>query len=117
LRSDGPSVRLAPAPAVIPEASAHEPSSVPAEGEPGLETVLSNPPVDSPAPAVAGSPVPVEWHGPSLDGHWHNVLARLHIAWRRRWADRAEAYQSAGLPRDLAEYLAYRWTVEEVASV
>jgi hypothetical protein len=66
---------------------------------------------------MAGPLVPAEWHGPPLDGHWHTVLARLHIAWRRRGENRSEAYQAAGLPRDLAEYLAYRWTVEEVASV
>jgi hypothetical protein len=93
-----PPARLDPDPAATPEASADEPSE-PAEGESGTETAPSDPPVGSPAPAVAAPPVPAEWHGPPLDGHWHTVLARVHIAWRRRWADRAEAYQAAGLPR------------------
>jgi hypothetical protein len=113
---DEPPARLDPDPAVTPEASADEPLG-PAKGESGPETAPSDPSVGSPAPAVAGPPVPAEWHGPPLDGHWHTVLDRVPIAWRRRWADRAEAYQNAGLPRDLAEYLAYRWTVEEMAAV
>jgi hypothetical protein len=52
-----------------------------------------------------------------LDGHWRSVIARLPIAWRHRWADRAEAHQAAGLPRDLAEFWAYREVVEEIAAV
>jgi hypothetical protein len=100
---DGPPDRLDPDPAVTPEAAESCPAGPPSERT-------------SRSPAVAGPSVPVEWHGPPLDGHWHTVLARVHIAWRRRWADRAEAYQAAGLPKDLAEYLAYRWIVEEIAA-
>jgi hypothetical protein len=52
-----------------------------------------------------------------LDGRWHTVLARLHIAWRNRWEARAEALEAAGLPRNLAEFRAYREVVEQIAAV
>src|SRR5262245_27673264 len=70
---DGPPVRLDPATAVIPEAPAE---SSPA-GPPSERTSRS--------PALAGPPVPAEWHGAPLDGHWLPVLARLPTAWRQRW--------------------------------
>jgi hypothetical protein len=111
-----PPDRLDPDPAVNPEASADEPSE-PAEGEPGLEAVPSDPPAGSPVPAVAGPPVPAEWHGAPLDGRWLPLIARLPIAWRHRWAERAEMLQAAGLPRDIAEDRALPWTVEEMAAV
>ena len=103
--SDGPSVRLAPAPAVIPEAPAKSrPAGPPSEGTSRL-------------PAMVRPPVPAEWGGAPLDGHWRPVIDRLPIAWRHRWENRSEAYQAAGLHKDLAEFLAYRWTVEEIAAV
>ena len=43
------------------------------------------------------------------------VVAGWPIACRHRWADRAEALQAAGLPWDIAEYRAYRATVEEMS--
>jgi hypothetical protein len=112
---NGPPVRLDPDPAATPKASADEPSSGPAEGESGLETVASDPPAGSLAPVVARPPVLAEWQGAPLDGHWHTVLARVPVAWKNRWAERAELLQAAGLPRVLAEFRAYREVVEEIA--
>src|SRR5262249_11498408 len=103
--SDGPSVRLAPAPAVIPEASAE---SCPA-GPPSERT--------SGSPAVAGPPVPAEWQGAPLDGRWRPVIDRLSVPWRHRWEARSEVLQAAGLHKDLAELRAYREVVEQIAAV
>jgi hypothetical protein len=50
-----------------------------------------------------------------LDGHWRALVASWPIAWRQRWAARAEQLQAAGLPKDFAENRAYRATVEEMA--
>ena len=101
---NGSPVRLDAVPAVIPEAPAESrPAGPPSEG-------TSRP------PAMVRPPVPAEWGGAPLNGHWRPVIDRLPLAWRHRWADRAEAYQANGLPRDLAEYLAYRRTVEEIAA-
>jgi hypothetical protein len=52
-----------------------------------------------------------------LDGSWRVVLARLPGAWRHRWEDRSEVLQAAGMPKDLAEFRAYREVVEEIAAV
>jgi hypothetical protein len=38
------------------------------------------------------------------------------MAWRHRWAERAEVYQAAGLHKDLAEFRAYREVVEQIAA-
>ena len=77
--------------------------------EAAAESLPASPPAKgTPRPAVAGPPVLAEWHP---------LIARLPLPWRNRWAERAEMLQAAGLPRDLAEYLAYRWTVEEIAAV
>jgi hypothetical protein len=40
----------------------------------------------------------------------------LPFAWRQRWADRYEALQAAGLSREIAEYRAYRATIEEIGT-
>jgi hypothetical protein len=52
-----------------------------------------------------------------LDERWPAAVAWWPIAWRRRWADRAEVLGAAGLPRDLAEERAYREAVEEMGTV
>jgi hypothetical protein len=62
-------------------------------------------------------PVPAEWGGAPLNGHWRPVIDRLPRAWRHRWADRAEVYQAAGLHKDLAEFRAYREVVKQIAAV
>jgi hypothetical protein len=69
------------------------------------------------SPAVAGDRSRPSGHGPPLDGHLHALIARLPVPWRNRWAERAEMLQAAGLPRDIAEDRALRWTVEEMAAV
>jgi hypothetical protein len=68
-------------------------------------------------PAMVRPPVPAEWQGAPLDGHWRPVIDRLPVAWRNRWEARAEALEAAGLPRNLAEFRAYREVVEEIAAI
>ena len=102
---NGPPVRLDAVPAVIPEIpGVASPAGPPSEG-------TSRP------PAMVRPPVPAEWGGAPLDGHWRPVIDRLPLAWRHRWAERAEMLQAAGLPRDIAEDRALRWTVEEMGPV
>ncbi len=49
------------------------------------------------------------------NGHadWRDSLADWPTPWRQKWGDRAEAYQVAGLPWDLAERRAFDETVQE----
>jgi hypothetical protein len=80
------------------------------------ESRLASPPVpsDRSCPAVAGPPVPSEWHGAPLDGHWRDAIAWWPIPWRQKWADRAAAHQAAGIAWDVAEYWAWRETLKEL---
>jgi hypothetical protein len=106
------------APAIDQARDGHRFRAVSQGADPCQDSMHNGPPSRlNAAPAVVGLPVPAERYGAPLDGHWRPAIARLPIAWRRRWANRAEGHQSAGLPRDLAEFLAYRWTVEEIAAV
>jgi hypothetical protein len=73
--------------------------------EPALEAAAPSPP---PQPGVAGPPIPSEWCGALLDGHWQPWVDRLSVTWRQRWAERAEAHQRAGCDWDTAEYWAWR---------
>jgi hypothetical protein len=77
--------------------------------EAAAESLPASPPAKgTPRPAVAAPPVPAEWHP---------IIARLPVAWRNRWAERAAMLQAAGLPRDIAQDRALRWTVEEMGPV
>jgi hypothetical protein len=84
------------------------------EHKAALVEMLAGPPDDSPAPAVAGPPVPPEWHGAPLDGHWHDAIAWWPVEWRQKWGDRAEVHQAAGIDWCLAEYWAWRETLREL---
>jgi hypothetical protein len=80
------------------------------------ESSAAQPPVpaDRSCPAVAGPPLPAEWHGAPLDGHWHSALAWWPVEWRQKWGDRAEVHQAAGIAWDVAEYWAWRETLREL---
>jgi hypothetical protein len=74
-------------------------------------------PAPAPGPALAGPPIPPEWHGARLDGHWRAAIAWWPVEWRRKWADRAEAHQDDGCAWDVAEYWAWRQTLGELDQV
>jgi hypothetical protein len=55
------------------------------------------------AGTLASTPNP-----PVPPGHgWRRPIAYWPIEWRQRWADRAEGYQEAGEPWDVAEWQAF----------
>jgi hypothetical protein len=87
------------------------------------DTTASTAPTKPPSAAESAGMPPVEAAevtgccGARRDGRWHLAVAGLPLAWRQRWADRAEALQAAGLPKDLAEARAYREAVEEMAAI
>jgi hypothetical protein len=75
---------------------------------------------ESPPAAVEPEPAPARPVAKATlrpRSEWGDIVANWPIAWRRRWADRAETLQAAGLPWDIAEYRAYLAAVEEMNGV
>jgi hypothetical protein len=77
------------------------------------------PPVQEPTPdpetlTQAAEPAPLDPSMTPITPSWREPIAWWPIEWRQRWADRAEALQAGGLPRDRAEWLAF---LEEVAAI
>src|SRR5262245_37809376 len=83
-----------------------------------VESPAPPPPPWPPRPAeLAGPPIPPEWCGANLDGHWREALAYWPVEWRRRWATRVEVLLTTGMARVAGEYWAFRQVVAEINEV
>jgi hypothetical protein len=90
-----------------------EPADVP---EAAAGSILAEPPLQGTScpPTVAGPPIPVEWQGAHLDGHWRPAIACWPIAWRQLWADRTDVHEAEGCAWNAAEYRAWRETIRDL---
>jgi hypothetical protein len=105
---DGKLIATAPTGVVTPEAKA----AIQAH-KPALLAMLADDQANLPS-QPAGDGEPLTKLTKTVWPPRPSELACWPIAWRQRWADRAEAHQAAGLGWQEAERLAYQATREEI---